>query len=108
MEGIHVFNQVEITEPRVALPLMLVAVGTVILIVGLVLFIEFKKDLIGILLVCVGTITILSALPVKELGRHTGEYEYTVTIDNGVNLLEFNEKYEILRQEGELYIIKEK
>lgn len=39
----------------------------------------------------------------------TGRYEYTVSIeDPNVNVLDFNSKYEIVRQEGELWIIRDK
>jgi hypothetical protein len=39
---------------------------------------------------------------------NTGKYEYKVTISNEVSLIEFNEKYEILVKDGDLYTIKDK
>lgn len=43
----------------------------------------------------------------KYIGRI--EYkEYKVTIDNEVSFKEFNERYEIINQEGEIYTIIEK
>ena len=39
----------------------------------------------------------------------TGEYtQYKVTISDKVNFVEFNEKYEIISQDGEIYTIKER
>ena len=44
---------------------------------------------------------------IKYIGRI--EYkEYKVTIDNEVSFKEFNERYEIINQEGEIYTIIEK
>ena len=40
---------------------------------------------------------------------HTGEYiRYKVTISDTVNFVEFNEKYEIISQDGKIYTIKER
>ena len=38
----------------------------------------------------------------------TKEYTYKVTISDKVHLVEFNEKYEIINQEGLIYTIREK
>lgn len=38
----------------------------------------------------------------------TEETHYKVTIDETVNFVEFNEKYEIIDQEGEIYTIRER
>ena len=39
----------------------------------------------------------------------TGEYtKYKVTISDTVNFVEFNEKYEVLEQDGKIYTIKER
>lgn len=38
----------------------------------------------------------------------TGKYTYKVTISDEVNFVEFNDKYEIIDQDGLIYTIKEK
>ena len=41
--------------------------------------------------------------------QKTGEYtQYKVTISDTVNFVEFNEKYEVLEQDGKIYTIKER
>jgi NADH:ubiquinone oxidoreductase subunit 2 (subunit N) len=38
----------------------------------------------------------------------TGEYEYQVTIDESVSMVNFTSKYDIIRVDGEIYTIREK
>lgn len=38
----------------------------------------------------------------------TGKYTYKVTISDEVNFVDFNNKYEIIEQDGLIYTIKEK
>ena len=63
--------------------------GTVFTIFGIVLF--FIDWLCGIII----------TVP-------TGKYTYKVTISDEVNFVEFNNKYEIIDQDGLIYTIKEK
>ena len=66
-----------------------IKLGTVFTIFGIVLF--FIDWLCGIII----------TVP-------TGKYEYKVTISDEVNFVEFNNKYEIIDQDGLIYTIKEK
>lgn len=38
----------------------------------------------------------------------TGKYEYTVTIDDSVSFTEFTDRYTIIEQNGDVFVIKEK
>lgn len=38
----------------------------------------------------------------------TGKYEYTVTVDDSVSFTEFTDKYTIIEQNGDVFVIKEK
>lgn len=113
MEGLHIFNQTEI----IALPSWYM--GTVI---GLGILFGFtsgmilehcKQKIIKRLAGIVFAITML-CLCIFGIGwsafqQPTGKYEYTVSIDDSkIKMLEFNKKYEIVRQDGELWIIKDK
>lgn len=40
--------------------------------------------------------------------HETGKYTYKVTIDKTVSMLEFNQKYEIISQNGSIFEIKDK
>jgi hypothetical protein len=50
------------------------------------------------------TVFFILALQMKP----TGEYEYKVLISKEVNFEEFNDKYEVINQEGKIYTIQEK
>lgn len=41
-------------------------------------------------------------------GNPTGKYEYKVTISDNVSLTDFNNKYEIINQDGKIYTVKER
>ena len=113
MEGIHVFNKVEI----LALPSwyfwVVLGLGILFMIIGSIMEDKGKHvvfRLIG------GIIFLISFTAMMTFGcgwqyfqQPTGKYEYTVLIDDSkTNVLDFTNKYEIVRQEGELWIIKDK
>ena len=52
----------------------------------------------------------LTAVMIAETTSYPTEYEthYKVTIDDNVSMNEFNEKYEIINQEGKIYTIRER
>ena len=56
--------------------------------------------LVSIFLIVTGCIT--NIIPLKTYSK------YKVTISNEVSFNEFNEKYEIINQEGQIYTVKEK
>jgi hypothetical protein len=113
IEGIHVFNQIEI----LALPSwyfwVVFGVGAPIFTIGLTVFDKSKHNLLKVIGFIVG---ILAGTSIYVFGsgwqmfkQPTGKYEYTVSIDDTkIHMLEFNEKYEIVNKNGELWIIKDK
>lgn len=40
--------------------------------------------------------------------KPTGEYEYQVVVSNEVNFNEFNERYEVIEQDGKIWTVKER
>lgn len=113
MEGLYIFNQTEILSlPIWYLPTLVIG-G---LIVGIIssLLIEKSRRLLFRTIGWVMFVVDLFCLSIFGLGWYgyqhpTGKYEYTVSIDDdAIRLLEFNEKYEIVRQHGELWIIRDK
>jgi hypothetical protein len=77
------------------------------------IFENCKQTIIKVIsgIVCLVTIVCLCIFGLGWVAfqQPTSKYEYTVSIDESkVKLLDFNEKYEIVRQEGELWIIRDK
>ena len=79
-------------------------------IIGIILLIiiNIKVDAILSIVVFFSVIAISLGLSCG-IPRKTGEYtQYKVTISEEVNFVEFNEKYEVLEQDGKIYTIKER
>lgn len=79
-------------------------------IVAIILFIiiDIKVDTTLSVVVFFSVIGISLSLS-YGIPRKTGEYtQYKVIISDEVNFTEFNEKYEVLEQDGKIYIIKER
>jgi hypothetical protein len=107
MEGLHIFNKVEITKVNALLIIILFLIITTTISIGLCIL-DTRKHLIGFIYITVGIISLLLLIFTANNPKPTGKYEYTVTISKNVNLLEFNNKYEIVQQDGELWIIRDK
>lgn len=68
---------------------------------------DFDCVCYGLLLLLVSS-TVVSVMAFS-VGKLDEVYErYKVTVNDSVNLLEFNDRYEILDQEGKIFIIREK
>lgn len=95
--------------------------GITVIIGGIVMFVSLMKDFCGSRGELIGIIAVTMFLSIM-LGVLMGglfadgilpkatEYEtqYKVTIDDSVSVNEFNEKYEIIDQEGKIYIVRER
>lgn len=119
LDGINVLNTIELTK-MVSNPIWdyVCNVSLIICVIGIVLMgsclIGNENDIIGTigLLMTMGFIllALISALISKNTEKEvpTGEYEYQVTIDESVSMVDFTSKYDIIRVDGEIYTIREK
>lgn len=87
---------------------VIIVVFIIFFIISLILILysgidlEFLAPLISLL------ITALILKPYSDMTTYeTGRYEYKVTIDDSVSMVEFLEKYEIVSQEGKIYTIRD-
>ena len=56
----------------------------------------------------IGTFVASFIIGVNISQEPTGRYEYQVIIDGSVSFSDFNEKYEVIDQNGKIYTIREK
>lgn len=106
MEGIEILSVGEtVVNPGCNVGLM-IFVGFSITIIGIIIAIICDEESIAFLGVLLGLFIGI------WVGFTTGEPEYAltykVTISDTVSLNNFNEKYEILEQDGKIYTIKER
>ena len=105
LQGVEILSQevVPIMEINEHIFLFGWIIGIILLII-----INIKVDAILSLVVFFSVIAISLGLSCA-IPRKTGEYtKYKVIISDEVNFTEFNEKYEVLEQDGKIYTIKER
>lgn len=106
MEGINILNQTEIlTYPNWWI---VVVIGTALVAAfGLSIGVTCDWDWLGII-GSISTIAFIILIFVDPPGVPTGRYKYEVLIDETVSVTELYEKYEIVGQDGKIWIIEDK
>ena len=105
LQGVEILSQEIIPIMEANEPLFLFGwfIGIILLIV-----INIKVDTTLSIVVFFSVIAISLGLS-YGIPRKVGEYtQYKVIISDEVNFIEFNNKYEVLEQEGKIYAIREK
>lgn len=106
MEGVTILYQMEVFEDNQLFWIFGGALFILSLIFEFIVFLTVDEDWmyrLGIVGVVIGIIVIMLAIP---LGHK--EYQYKVTVDDSVSMVEFYEKYEIVNTEGKIFTVKEK
>ena len=106
LEGIHILNSTEITTLPAwcVLGCILLAVACIVLfVIGIIGPIELMTSS---LIPLVSAVIILAFGLTSMVG--TGRYRYEVTIDPSVLFSEIYEKYDVIEQRGEIWVLEEK
>ena len=74
--------------------------------IGLIGCFKFKTIVVGVISCIIGFLVL--AYGVNTNLQHSGEYEYQVTISDSVSMVEFNEKYDVIKVDGKIWTIREK
>ena len=111
MNGITVLSQSEIMNtPNWTYIITIIAL--IAFVVSMIITSSFHHNRIetifGISSICFSILFVVGLFCMKFIEIRTGKYTYKVTISNEVNFVEFNNKYEIIDQDGLIYTIKEK
>ena len=99
MPGVEVLAQNTFNTLTVG-QLILLTTGIFIIVISILLLLVDNVFIYGVM---VGILLLLfcKMIPNEKI------VEYKVTINENVSLIEFNEKYEIIEQNGKIYTIKE-
>ena len=104
IEGITILNQTEIVD-----------MPTPVFIIGLIMIvISIAVILIGILFengICaaIGIIAIMASIAIPLfIQQPTGRYEYECIIDESVDFVDIYEKYKVIEQRGDIWVLKDK
>ena len=111
LEGIEILDKTEILYTSKAAALlcafsMVAIIVAAITSVATVVAKQIKVAIISAIVFVLFTITIIVSS--SFINKPTGTYQYQVTIDKNVSMVEFHEKYEIVDIKGKIYTIKEK
>ena len=112
MEGITILNQTEVMEPT-PLATTTVAILTIISIISCIaFFIAYITMVSNVCPVILAFISISSLVTVLVIGilspKHLTGYEYEATIDENVPMKEVYERYEIVEQRGDIWVLRDK
>jgi hypothetical protein len=116
MEGVEILNETVVYVTKYCwhiIWIMAVIIGVIVFLLKAWSYGVFCIDSDSIAALIMGTIygALIGALLMIEFPVDTDEIDYItyqVTISDEVSMDEFNEKYEILDQEGKIYTVKEK
>ena len=113
LEGIHILNQIEIKVMPNWCIILAIVIAIIIFLAMLIYDIVKKNDFVfggmwGLFFGFVGFLFLIIILNIIIPKVPTEEYKYQVTIDETVSFKEFDEKYNVVKQEGEIYTIVEK
>ena len=111
MDGITVLSQNEI----MAIPnwtIIITTIGLIAFVISMVITFNVRNKIIetifGISSICCSFLIVIGLFCMILIEVGTDKYTYKVTISDEVNFVEFNNKYEIINQEGLIYTIKER
>ena len=112
MEGITILNQTEIMEPT---PLAVTVIVILMIIAAISCVAFFIAEYIMASITCpviLGFISISSLVTVLVISilspKHLTGYKYEVTMDENVSMKEVYERYEIVEQRGDIWVLRDK
>ena len=115
MNGIEILSQKEVVTATAhntdAVGIGVIATIVVMVIIGAFVAWNQGDGSYVILFILFGLVlSSITAVMIASTTSYPTTYEthYKVTIDDNVSMNEFNEKYEIVSQEGKIYTIREK
>ena len=112
MTGINILNKTEIMEYSNTQNVIITVAFAICIISLVMLLISFATlhdslAISGIILVIVSFVIILITFGVGKI-HHTGRYKYRATIDKTVPITEVYKKYDVIKQKGDLWVLKDK
>ena len=112
MEGVTILSEMVTRDISIFGCITLICIGIVYLVVGIVCLVISVREQVQGSFVLLSVIIILAGFALGIIGiTHLSDKPYTVykvTINDDVSFKEFNEKYEIIKQDGLIYEVKER
>ena len=111
MNGINILNKTAIMEYTYeqhiffAVLIIIWCISAILVIIGLICDFKWPVIISGILflITCIATCTVD-----LEKSKNTGRYKYEATIDKDVPFTEVYKKYDVVKQKGDIWVLKDK
>ena len=109
MDGVTILNTIEVTG--VSRNVIIAFVVSFFIALFLTLILQASKNSCVLFFLLIDLIVFLGCVFVswyQSENHKTGKLRYEVTIDDTVSMTEFNKKYEIVEQRGDIFVVKER
>ena len=111
MTGINILNKTAIMEYTFAqnifcaVLLIVWCISAILVVIGLICDSKWSTIISGILFLisCITTCAVD-----LEKSKNTGRYKYEATIDENAPFIEVYEKYDVVKQKGDIWVLKDK
>lgn len=108
MAGVEILSQTPIMADKASLIVAAVVfIALLIVSEALMMYFDAEEFEFVVSFACAFVTLMIFGLYSGMTKYETGRYEYKVTIDDSVSMVEFLEKYEIVSQEGKIYTIRD-
>lgn len=105
MDGVTILNTIELTDASFGTVVILVITGVVFFILLFCMWLTSGSKVDNLLFF----LFVVDAIAAYQSENYkTVEIQYEVTIDDSVSMTEFNKKYEIVEQLGDIFVVKER
>ena len=111
MNGINILNKTAIMEytcaQHIFFAVLLIAwcISAILVIIGLICDSKWSTIIGGILFLI--TCIAIGAADLEK-SKNTGRYKYEAMIDENVPFIEVYEKYDVVKQKGDIWVLKDK
>ena len=109
MDGVTILNTIEVTG--ISRIVIIAFMASFIIGLFLMSILELSENSCVLVYLLIDLIVFIGCVFVswyQSENHKTGEIRYEVTIDDTVSMTEFNKKYEIIEQRGDIFVVKEK
>lgn len=111
IEGVQILSQSAVTG-RPEGYMNATAILVIVMVFSLLLFfkIDARYNLAGTIcaLIVICSLSALVVLSVWDPQIETGRYRYEVIIDDSVSFSDIHEKYEVIKQRGDIWVLEDK
>ena len=109
MDGVTILNTIEVTG--ISRNVIIAFLASFFIALFLMFILEVSENSCVLVYLLIDLIVFIGCVFVswyQSENHKTGKLLYEVTIDNTVSMMEFNKKYEIVEQRGDIFVVKER